>query len=374
MFLSWQGCCLRQTALPKYWARLAGKVLEIMGLATANQNMPNLPGDWWHSLPFSYQNLELFTDSRPIGFRFNQYIVNIKADFRGTRFLVCGEDDSQELAITKAIAELLERTAMKSWIDENPSLKIENSNGFAAHSTIELARENAIFERVERDAVLAQWYTATPFLQIESSTLPVKLRAWLDQELSHSEFPILKILISTQGLGPSVTCLLMNQDGFGVSGHSAKPNIQDAVDSAIAEACRAAHHYLRRSFWDDSIFLKEESTDGGPRKVAPGAHALYYAYHEPFPAWMFGDELSWDKAKKLWENRVQVFSRTAMTKFSFQDLLEEPLAVGFAHSPECFDLIWGPCRPSEILLSRANRRFASPINERTLNRKPHIVA
>ncbi len=343
-----------------------------MGSTAANQNQSGSPSEWWRSLPFEYQSLKLTADSRPAGFRFSKHIVNIEAGFRNTQFLVCGEADSQEQAITKAVAELLERTAMKNWLDENPHLEIENSNGFAAHATEDLARKAAIFERVERDAVLAQWYTATPFLLIAPETLPIKLQAWRSSELAQSEFPNLKILLSTQGLGPSVTCNLMNRDGFGVSGHATKADLLQAIESAIAEACRAAHLYLRRSFWSDSLLLKSEERNA--HKVKPGAHALYYAYHEPFPAWMFGRELSWSEAEKFWAERMRAFTQKVMPNFSFQVLLREPLAVGFAHSSDCFDLAWGPCDPAQILSSSANKRFASPINERSLNRQPHIVS
>ena len=343
-----------------------------MGLTAVNQNQSDSPGEWWRSLPFDYQSLNLTADSRPAGFRFCKHIVNIDAGFRNSQFLVCGEADSQEQAVTKAVAELLERTAMKNWLDENPNLEIENSNGFAAHVTEGLARKAAIFERVERDAVLAQWYTATPFLLIASETLPIKLQAWCSSELAQSEFPNLKILLSTQGLGPSVTCILMNRNGFGVSGHSTRADLLQAIESAIAEACRAGHLYLRRSFWSDSLTLKFEEHKA--RKVKPGAHALYYAYHEPFPAWMFGGEVSWSEAENFWTERMQAFAQKAMPNFSFQVLLREPLVVGFAHSSDCFDLTWGPCDPARILSSSANKRFASPINEWSLNRQPHIVS
>lgn len=328
--------------------------------------------DWWSLLPFEYKNLRLLADSRPVGFRFSKYVVNVEADFQGMHLVVCGEANTQEFAATKAVAELLERTAMKSWLDQNPDLVIENSNGFAAHMNADLARENAIFERMERDAVLAQWYTATPFLQVAPNTLPEDLRAWVDVELSHSEFPILKVILTTMGLGPSVTCLLMNNDGFGVSGHSAKSGLREAMDGALAEACRAAHHYLRRSFWNDSLCLRGEVPS--PRLVRPGAHALYYAYHEPFPTWMFGGEIDWCYSRSYWDDKILNFSKTAKSEFSFQVILEEPLTVGFAQSPRCFDLNWGPCNPATILQASANKRFAAPITERNLNQKPHIVA
>jgi ribosomal protein S12 methylthiotransferase accessory factor YcaO len=342
-----------------------------MGLF-ANKTPVASPTDWWRSLPFEYQDLKVSTDSRPVGFRFSKHIVNIEAKFRDTDLVVCGEADSQELAVTKAVAELLERTAMKSWLDQEPGRKIETSNGFAAHTNAELARQSAIFERIERDAVLTQWYTATPFIQITEETYPAKLRSWSQQELSQSEFPTLKILLSTQGLGPSVTCILLNRDGFGVSGHSTKTDLLESIDSAVGEACRAAHLYLRKSFWKDCMHLR--SGEVGAHRIQPAAHALYYAYCEPFPSWMFGQEINLDEAQRLWENRVRAFAESSLPTFSFEVLLEEPLVVGYAQSQDCFYLTWGPCNPAEILSSNANRRLVAPITELSLNRMPHIVA
>ncbi|MBX3033562.1 MAG: YcaO-like family protein [Bdellovibrionaceae bacterium] len=326
---------------------------------------------WWHSLPFDYHGLKVSVGSRPVGFRFSQSIINIEAEFRDVSFLTCGEANTQDLAMTKAIAELLERTAMKDWLDKNPHSGIKSSNGWAAHQSPEAARLNAIYERVERDAVLAQWYSATPFIQISPASVPHELRAWVMEELSQSELPILKILISTMGLCPSVTCLFMNESGFGVSGHAAKPGLQESIESALAEACRSAHHHLRRSFWNDSVHLKQGDFT---QRIQPGAHAVYYAYHEPFPTWMFGPELSWSGASAYWIGKVRDFSRTELPRFSFHVALEDPMFVGFASHPDTFEIVWGSTDPKVVLETAANRRFASPITERTLNRRPHIIS
>src|SRR4051812_37011056 len=106
-----------------------------MELTATNQSQLGTLGQWWRSLPFDFQSLKVSSDCRPIGFRFSGHITNISAQYRNTKFIVCGEAETQELAVTKAVSELLERTAMKKWLDENPHLKIKNSNGFAAHVT-----------------------------------------------------------------------------------------------------------------------------------------------------------------------------------------------------------------------------------------------
>ncbi len=324
---------------------------------------------WWQSLPFTYQDLKISYGTRPAGFRFSQSIVNIEATFQDVPLLTCGEADTKYLATTKALAELIERTAMKEWSAKNPHLSIKSSNGWAAHQSREDALTNAVFERVERDAVLAQWYSQTPFLQIANQSLPQNILDWSNAELSQSEFPILKILISTRGIGPSITCVLMNETGFGVTGHATKPSLKDGVESAIAEACRAAHHYLRRSFWKDSLKLKSGESSN---KIQPGAHAVYYAYHEPLPRWMFGDQTIWVEAVQHWEARIEAFISGEFHNFSFQSVIENPVFVGYVTHPEMFEVIWGPTDSTVVLPMAERRRFPLSITE--LNLKPHIVS
>lgn len=327
--------------------------------------------EWWRSLPFVYHDLKVSAGSRPVGFRFSPSIVNIEAKFQAISFLTCGEAVDQNLATTKALAELLERTAMKEWSAKNPQLKIQSSNGWAAHQSLEGARLNAVLERAERDAVLAQWYSQTPFLQISNESLPQDILDWSSAELSQSEFPILKILVSTQGIGPSVTCVLMNDRGFGITGHATRSKLKEGIESAIAEACRAAHHYLLRSFWSDSLMLKSGDNS---KIIQPGAHAVYYAYHEPLPQWMFGDQKSWTEVNKYWESKIDKFVGGEPARFSFQTVIENPIFVGYATHPEMFEINWGPTDPKVILAMTASRRSSLSITEQNLNLKPHIVS
>jgi YcaO cyclodehydratase, ATP-ad Mg2+-binding len=319
---------------------------------------------WWQQLPFPYTECRVTEGSRPDGFRFYPHIINIEAELFGRRFIVCGEAESTDLAMTKAVAELLERSALFGWINQGSGRMI-SSNGWAAHSTIESAKAAAILELIERDAVLAQWYTTTPFQEIPNHELPFPIRLWQQKELSRSEFPILKVLLSSCGLGPSVTCLLMNKEGFGVSSHATRNTLAESIDSALAEACRAAHLSLRKAFWKDTIALRDRSH--GP--VEPGAHAVYYAYHEPFPDWMFGPAIGWDAACKEWIERITAIPQT---DFSFEVVLDAPAVVGFVKNCNALDLRWGPTDLELVLKTDAGKRLVA----KTLgwNLKPHIIS
>ncbi|MDZ4660406.1 MAG: YcaO-like family protein [Pseudomonadota bacterium] len=315
------------------------------------------------ALPFSYESIRIETGRRPIGFRFSKYITDISAVLNNREIIVCGESDDQDTGMNKAISELIERSALLAFGGQYGA---ETSNGWAAHPTKDQARMNAILELVERDAVLAQWYTKTPFTQLEQDQLPLEIISWQKSELSRSEFPILKFLISTKGLGPSVTCILMNKNGFGVSAHSTRATLEDAISSAISEACRAAHASIRKAHWKDTLKLKE--TDLG--FVGPSAHALFYAYHEPFPSWMFGKSEPFELVKSFWGENVKHCLKDR--RFCYQQVMSIPTHVGFAHHPLALTLKWQSTNIETLLREKGIERLnlkTEPINE-----KPHIVS
>lgn len=325
---------------------------------------------WWKSLPFGFKDVRVSRGTRPAGFRFSKFIVNIEASLNDIEIRSCGEAETENLAMTKAIMELIERASLMRW---HKGLNHENpgtSNGWAAHETLPQARSGAILELVERDAALAQWYLSVPFLEITSREWPQSILHWSRTELSQSEFPEMKLLISTEGLGPSITCLFLNAAGYGVSGHSTKADLQDSIESALAETCRAAHHALRRSFWNDSqaLLRREEGV-----RVQPGAHAVYYAYHEPFPTWMFGPATSWLEAEQSWNERLYLL-QSETSDFKFHQALEHPVVTGFATHERAFELAWGSTDIQKVLKQAEKRNFSVSMKERTLNTQPHIVS
>jgi hypothetical protein len=331
-------------------------------MGTIDQSQENL--EWWQSLPYPFTECVVSRGIRPEGFRFYSDIINIEAVIFDKKLLVCGEDNDVELAMTKAVAELLERAALVMWNRTNPKNK-KSSNGWAAHQTIAEAKQAATFELIERDAVLAQWYSSTPFLEIDPHDMPISIQKWRDEELVKSEFPILRILLSTKGIGPSVTCVLMNKSGFGVSSHATRESLDLAIESAIAEACRSAHLYLRRAFWNDSVALQS----GPSGEIDPVAHAVYYAYHESLPDWMFGDVLSWKSANQFWRTTL---AKNSFDEFRFERISKDPIVVGFVENTSTFELRWGPTDISLISNMAASRRL-SP-NKKEWNLKPHIIS
>lgn len=256
---------------------------------------------WWTALPFELCKVRVSNGSRPEGFRFSPFITNIEAELNGAEIQSCGEAATQDLAMLKALMELIERASLMQLPHKRTEKAPGTSNGWAAHETLSQAKTHAVLELVERDAVLAQWYLSSPFLELLPQAWPAEIAGWSRTELARSEFPKMKLLLSTEGIGPSVTCIFLNERGYGVSGHAAKMTLGESIEAAIAETCRAAHHALRRSFWKDTQVLRDRAQEV---RVQPGAHAVFYAYHEPFPKWMFGAGLSWIEAERTWSRRM----------------------------------------------------------------------
>lgn len=317
-------------------------------------------------LPFNYEIFRISEDHRPDGFKFYSNGLTIESQLDGKEIIVCGEAFDATTATAKAISELIERSALIKYAAKNRVLN-KTSNGWAAHFEKKQAQLNAALEIIERDAVLAQWYSATPFFEIESTSLPKSIIAWSETQLSRSEFPILKILISTKGIGPSVTCVLMNKKGFGVCGHSSKINLLSAIENAIGEACRAGHMSLRNAHYADSIILM--SNEPGI-KINPGAHAVYYAYQEIFPNWMFGEKISWVNAVHSWNSKMTNFSSVQFFDFTIETVLTEPVFVCFAKHPEALKLSWGVFGLDEMRKLKTNNR----LSENKINLKPHPIS
>ena len=324
---------------------------------------------WWKALPFDFQDVRVSVGARPMGFRFSKSIIDIEATLDGITILACGESDTDDLAMTKAIMELVERAKLMMWHREHGTHA--TSNGWAAHSTLQNAKTNAILELVERDAVLAQWYLSKPFLEIKPDSWPEEIKEWVRSELAQSEFPKLKLLLSTEGFGPSVTCLFMNDAGLGVSGHGTKLTLEESVNAAIAETCRAAHHAIRRSFWKDTQILLNRTPSA---RVDPGTHAVFYAYHEPFPNWMFGQIISWDESATKWNDQIIRLLGSEVDGFKFNVVSEDPATIGFAEHSRALELTWGTTDIQKVLKQMKARMPSILMEERNLNSQPHIVS
>lgn len=321
---------------------------------------------WWTTLPFQLSDVVVAESVRPIGFRFRKYSFNIAGKINGKDILVTGEADKRELAITKAVAEFIERCSLIETSAYQPEIK--TSNGWAAHTSEIEAQENAVRELVERDAVLRHWYTRTSFAVINLNSLPEHIQQWAKTELSKSEFPELKILVSHLGHGPSVSAILMNKDGYGVTGHCSKESIIDSIEGAIEESCRMAQHYLLKTYLSDTEKLKS----GERTKVETGSHGVYYAHQEPLPSWLFGRTIDLQYGTSSWSLKNTDLKK-CKSAFKLTMARANPLFVFRAQSDSMIELSWG----LETFDSLANRLIGKIdkhlILESNINLKPHII-
>lgn len=301
---------------------------------------------------------------RPEGFKFATYSFNTETVIEGESIIGCGEDRvSREIAYEKAVSEIIERIAYKV-LSRNGVVLSTSSNGWAAHKSLELAAQSAVYELIERDSAVRHWLTYTPMNIIDSNEV---LPSNFINELKLTEFPVPIVLISFHFSGPLATVLLADDKGFAVSGHSSGPCLGDAVKSATIEACRAAHHYQRFSFYSDTQLMHNNINI---LKVDPGIHSLMYAYHKPIPNWLFGKTISFISAKAQWTESAALTMEVARSSifdaFYFQNRI-----IVRAENPILLPMFWGST--SKKIIDEFRLSNSVQLNLDKINTQPHMV-
>lgn len=313
------------------------------------------------SLELDSNSIEIFSTKRPLGFGLSKFAFNAFLKFNNDLVIGCGEDsESESTAREKAISEVIERTALKSFTSKTRS-KI-TSNGWAAHLNLESAATAAVFELIERDSAISHWLTKTPMMVLETKELyPQNFL----NEIKSSEFPQIINLVSFSFSGPLVTTLLKNSTGHVISGHASGKNLYDAVYASTIEACRAAHHFMRYSFFQETKSLIQKNNILG--KLDPGAHSLMYAYHEPISDWIFGETLTLQDAQVNWGRSLNsVYSVIEHTNYRSYKAADR--IVVQAKNENLQDVFWGSTDQA-ILDQKINKDLL----KKTINFRPHLV-
>lgn len=313
------------------------------------------------ALELQINSMELFATKRPLGFGLSKFAFNAFLKYENDLVIGCGEDvESETIAREKAISEVIERAVLKK-INSKSSISA-TSNGWAAHLNIESAAAAAVFELIERDSSISHWLTQTPMMVLEAKNFYPE--TFLN-EIKYSEFPKIINLVSFSFSGPLITTLLKNNNGHVISGHASGKNLCDAVYASTIEACRAAHHFMRYSFFNETKSLLHKNDFNG--KVDPGAHSLMYAYHEPISAWIFGESINLEDAQKRWESSLNsVYSTIEQTKFSSYTTADRVIVR--AKNENLQDVFWGSTRLA-ILDDKINYNLL----KKTINFQPHLV-
>ncbi len=297
---------------------------------------------------------------RPPGLRFSAFAFMTEVSAGGFQGVGFGEAPTRLIALQKSIAEGVERVLYKAL--KGTAFGSANSNGWAAHLSYEQALSAALDELVERDAVLVHWLGQIPMKEIAPASWPRRLTRWTQDELRLSPiFNQLRILISARGYKPTVTTVLGDHDGYAVLSHATAASLGQALDKALSETCRIAQ-----------IAMEQPQAVASSNIASPEDHALFYAFHERLPTWLFGDPIGWSAANSQWRAHEKQFCMPALEP-KFHQIASGPLVVGFATSDQIQSLYFGRTEDAQEkgLINVRRMRVIKP--EMDFYLEPHCV-
>jgi len=313
------------------------------------------------------QNTEKVADV-PSPFKFSFLTTISGGGHTGTGY---GSANNKLLAVEKSIAEALERIIFKNL--KNTPYGTQNTNGWATHVSAEAAKQNALEELLERDAVLVHWFQQEPMTVTNDLSYP----PWLSRWINHTDrqtfgFDSLKILCSTMGHLPTITIVMMDEFGHAVMSHATGRDLALTVCKALTETHRIAQIASTNKFMESSRFLAigKKSCEV---TISPEDHAMVYAHHLKFPKWIFGDQRNWQDCEKIWNAKYRNFWKHPID-FKFHQVVSSPLVVGYCTSPKVQNLFFGSTLIAEVDGLINFERLFSGGGRRELNTLPHFVA
>jgi hypothetical protein len=284
-----------------------------------------------------------------------------------------GTGDIKLLALQKSVSESVERAIFKHTKERNGGPT--NTNGWAAHVSVDQAKRNAIEELLERDAVLVHWLIQRSMKIITSETYPTWLSRFLEKMLpTQPRFNAAQMLISDLGYIPTVTVLLLDADGHAVVSHATHELLDIAIAKALTETTRIAKIASTNKFIHSSSALihhshSKESTLG----IYPEDHAMVYAHHLRFPKWIAGEMINWRHAQKTWMQKHKEFLKNPID-FEFHQVATSPLVVGYCTSPKVQNLFFGPTNLAHDEGLINIDRILSAGGGGEINQLPHFIA
>ena len=216
------------------------------------------------------------------------------------RFTALVNPTCEVAATQKAVSEAFERTIYLNC--KGGEHGTDTSNGWACHFSEENVKENALEELLERDALLVHWLKKSPFLELDPNEFPQWLEKWIKQELTHSSYPLLRVLVSHEGYRSTSIVILSNDSGKGVIAHAAKSNLHQSIAHAIAEACRIAD-----SDKSDLSRARSLSTRDETIIYTPMDHSKLYSNVRPLPEWVVNTSpIKMKECLNLWKSKEKV--------------------------------------------------------------------
>lgn len=277
-----------------------------------------------------------------------------------------GMSASSEVALTKAIVESIERTA----VEFN---NLNSSNGLAAHFNFELAKENALCELIERDLFLCNFLTPTSGVK---KLLPEMLFPEISKCMAVLESKNVNLVFFEIGNVCERRVVIAIANGFKcekpfgcVVGLGSHNKILNAISSAFAEVVRTTVTYIEGEqcdHWekDEQDFFKSNNFSILEHKNL--------ALSEQYANWL------WDYYQEK-EQYPIVANNFRMNDFNFEslklatDFKDLGIEVVRVKSNLLQDLFFGKTTYEKINLDRLNN-YINGNSSKKINFRTHPLA
>ncbi len=218
------------------------------------------PIDFWILENSEKINLKITEYLWPADFYPELSDLSAEISIENKTFIGRGSDLDINTATRKAVVEAIERAC--AFFDGK-----RNSNGVAAHPIKDLAKKNATFELIERDAFLCHFLTSTPFEKVLESDLNfTSSEKNLIQKISAFgvKFHHLYLINEKNCVGTITIAIGMDcKVPWGICfGMSVKEDLQESLNKSLMECIRHVIPLLKTSAIEtisegDFSFLKE---------------------------------------------------------------------------------------------------------------------
>ena len=291
--------------------------------------------------------------------------VRVQIELEGRVYEGRGMDKNADLAFTRAGAEVIERAVIYH-------SKLKSSNGIALHAEEPKAKENALYELLERDQFLCHFFTTTPFAELNPfivKELEIDfeyIREKLEKE--SIEITLKRTLFSNP---TTAICLArkVSAKGFnGILGLGASDTLSKSASKAIAEC-------LTNVVWYMDNELHAEGLEGlhpfnskqvhGPQDH----HKLYLGNsNECDLDWVFS--LSRSESESIrWEGKV-TFHKIDVP---FQSLETAPIHIFKATSNEVQNVFYGLTKEENLNMERLEQFKGKSLLKEDINWNPHPI-
>src|SRR5665213_697052 len=208
-------------------------------------------------------------------------------------------DPSLKKAQIVSYFEFLDR---KAFFEHSERLDLESSNGVASHKFRRLAIQSAKSELIERDSILAHWYTETPLLAVETPASLVAIA--VDLKENGYDFRLLRTYL---GLEETYVALVINRKTKGfvlgsASGRAALSGMTKATLEAVINLFFGNYGITTEVILEN---LKIEGCNSLEN------HRAYWLYHAQIPPWLELGASDETKQNHILKPKFQVIDLTS---------------------------------------------------------------